>query len=466
MKQNNTVLDFSKKNKVNISEVIYQAKAKEKESEKGRSIKLRSVPEEIINRVREYLVDEHGELLSRSILDVKVRPQIEELISEFIRTEEMAAHGFTLSDLILEVTQEICGLGPLEPLVKDDSITEIMVNGPSEVWIERKGQDVKTDIKFRDDNHVMMVARKILNAAGEEVNDAKPLVDCRLPNSRVNIVIPPIARNGVTITIRKFPPINFSAEALIKSGLLNEEMLKLLEILVRGSATGIICGPTGSGKTTTMKKIFEYVEDNERMLTLEDTEEMRLKALYPDKHVVSHECRFTDDEDTTVTIDKLLKNALRQKPKRIIVGEVRGAEALTMIEAYNTGHEGGWTSMHAGSAKNAIVRLIMMILKSGVRMDSEMIGKLVADTVNVVVFQKKLRDGSRKILEISEVMGYKDGEPVMNDLYRYVIRGSGRGTFKRVGAISEKLADKLILEGVSEAEMEPFLKTTEERRAS
>jgi len=297
--------------------------------------------------------------------------------------------GFTLQQIVGMLMDEIVGLGPLQSLMSNNDITEIVVNGPFEVRIQKDGQwHLLEGVRFESEEHLQLIARKILNLADSTVTLAQPIVDARLPDARVNVSIPPVARVGTTINIRKFPPLNLTEEAMIESGLLTEEMLDLLKILVKGAANIIVAGATGSGKTTLLKRLAEYIPDNLRILTIEDTEEMRLKSLYPHKHIVSFECRHTNNEETNIDMARLLKNALRQTPDRIITGEVRGPEAYIMIEAMNTGHDGGITTLHANSAADAIKRLVQMTLRSGLQLTPELIGQMIADVIDIVIFQR------------------------------------------------------------------------------
>lgn len=417
--------------------------------------------EEVVGEIRTYLLENHSDLFTKSVLDPNVRPLVRDKIDEYVRLNGITVAGFSLEQLVERLAQEICGLGQLDVLLVDNSVTDILVYGPEEVYVIRNGRTEKTDIRFRNDEHVLTIARKLLNAAGESVTVAKPVVDARLPDCRVNIAIPPVARLGTSIIIRKFPPTNLNEENLTRTGLMSAEMLEFFKVVMRGSVNGVICGPTGSGKTTTLKELIRFVPDEDRIMTIEDTEEMRLKLLYPAKIVDPLECRFTDREETTIDMSVLLKAALRRTPKRIFPGEVRGPEAATMIEILNTGHY-GFTTLHANSAKDAVTRLVLMMMRANMKMDEDAIGKLVASTIDIIIFQKRLRDGRFRILEVAELVDYENKKPVINMLYKFRVTGIGEkgeieGLHERVGRISEELAERLLLDGIPEEEIKPFV---------
>lgn len=418
------------------------------------------VKEEVVSEIRTYLIESYSELFSRSVLDPAIRPVIKDKIDEYVRLNDVSSGGMPLEELVEKMVQEICGLGILDPLLADNSITDILVYGPTEIYIIRKGNTEKVDLKFRDNEHILRVIRKILNAAGESVTIAKPVVDTRLPDCRVNVAIQPIARGGNSLIIRKFPPTNLNEESLVGSGLMSQEMLRFFQVIMKGSINGIICGPTGSGKTTTLKEIIRYVPDDDRILSIEDTEEMRLKQIYPQKIIDSLECRFTDKEDTTIDMGTLLKASLRRTPKRIVPGEVRGPEASLMIEILNTGHY-GITTLHSNSARDAITRLVLMVLRTGMKLDEDAIGKLVATTMDIVIFQRRLKDGKFRILEIAEVLGYENKTPVMNTLYKFQVTDvsakSIEGVFEKKGSISPELSERLMLDGIPREEIQKIL---------
>lgn len=419
----------------------------------------------IVADVRDHLVLGHRQTLGRAIMDQSAKNELQRIIRDYVVEKNLQIPGFTLQQIVGMLMDEIVGLGPLQGLMSDDKITEIVVNGPYEVRIQKDGQwHLLEGVRFESEDHLQLVARKILNLADATVTLAQPIVDARLPEARVNVSIPPVARVGTTINIRKFPPLNLTEEAMIKTGLLTGEMLELLKILVKGAANIIVAGATGSGKTTLLKRLAEYIPDNLRILTIEDTEEMRLKSLYPHKHVVSYECRHTNNEETNIDMARLLKNSLRQTPDRIITGEVRGPEAYIMIEAMNTGHDGGITTLHANNAADAIKRLVQMTLRSGLQLTPELIGQMIADVIDIVIFQRRLLNGQRVIQEIVEVRGYENGRAVVQPLFEYHLEETeegkilgGRHIRHESGYISKELANKLMMNGVTRQELKGWV---------
>ncbi|MDH6372925.1 pilus assembly protein CpaF [Paenibacillus sp. PastF-3] len=423
-----------------------------------------------ITKVRERLVLEHGNDLARAFFDKEMRNVMEKQIMRIIIDQKLNMDKMSSKEMAKYMCDEIIGLGPIEELMKDNSITEIMINGPKEIYIDKVGLGITlTNLKFDDEDHLLAMAKKMLNMAGATVNEASPIVDARLPDTRINIVIAPVSRNGTTITIRKYPPINMSEEKMIETGLCTKEMFDSLKVLIRGGANILIVGGTGAGKTTIIKRLCEEIPDRERTLTIEDTEELRLKQLYPLKHFISVECRLTDKPETTIDLGKLLKNALRQYPSRIIVGEVRSAEALDMVEILNTGHDGGLSSLHANSAKDGVMRLLQMILRNGLPLDPDIIGQMVATAIDIIVYVEKKVDGTRRITEVIEVLGYKNNQPLVNDLYKFEdidvefdenqkIKIIGRHIKGENCVFSKPLIAKLVKKGVSRDELRMWMR--------
>ena len=319
--------------------------------------------------------------------------------------------------LFKAVMDEILGFGPLETLLDDPSISEVMVNGPKQVYIERKGQLIESGVTFMDDDHVMRVAQRIVAPLGRRLDRKMPMVDARLPDgSRVNIIAPPVALAGTTITIRKFFKTPLTVQNLIEFGTLNPQMADFLRACVVGRLNIVVAGGTGSGKTTLLNVLSSFIPDGERIVTIEDSAELRLNQ----RHVVPLEARPADvDGGGAVTIRNLVTNALRMRPERIVVGECRSGEALDMLQAMNTGHDGSLTTLHANTPRDALSRLETMVLMSGMDLPIRVIREQVASAIDLIVQQARLRDGSRKVTYITEVQGMEGETIVLQDIFRF-----------------------------------------------
>lgn len=326
-----------------------------------------------------------------------------------------------IQQLERQVIDEIIGFGPIEPLLKDPSITEVMVNGPHHVYIEQKGRVFETDVCFDDDAHVLRIIDRIIRPLGRHVDRKWPMVDARLPDgSRVNVIIPPSAIDGPTITIRKFSQKKLLTEDLIQFGSLTPQMAEFLRACVISRLNIIVAGGTGSGKTTLLNVLSNYIPDHERIVTIEDSAELQLAK----PHVVRLEARPADPDGTgRVTIRDLVINSLRMRPERIVVGECRGSEALDMLQAMNTGHDGSLTTLHANTPRDTISRLETMALMAGIEFPIRVIREQIAAAIDLIVQQARLRDGSRKIVQITEVQGMEGDVVVMQDVFRFVERG-------------------------------------------
>jgi pilus assembly protein CpaF len=325
----------------------------------------------------------------------------------------------------------------VEDLRQDPDITEIMVNGPDKVYIERKGKiEERPDIHFRDEYHLRSYINTIVTPLGRRLDEDTPLVDARLPDgSRVNAAIPPASVDGPVLTIRLFRPVPFGVDDLLKLGAFSQNMIAFLDGCVRAKLSILISGGTGSGKTTTLNVLSGFIPESERVVTVEDVAELRLRQ----PHVVRMEARPPDEEgEGEVTIRDLVVNALRMRPDRIVVGEVRGGEALDMLQAMNTGHEGSLTTIHANSPADAFSRLETMVMWAGVELPSEAIREQMASALHIVIQQSRLVDGSRRILTISEIQGFTDGHIALEDIFVFDQRGIGAdgkvlGEFKPTG---------------------------------
>lgn len=319
------------------------------------------------------------------------------------------------------VLNEILGYGPLESLLADPSITEIMVNGPKHVYIEQQGRVTESAVQFDDDAHVLRVVDRIIRPLGRRVDRKWPMVDARLPDgSRVNVIIPPSAIDGPTITIRKFSKKKLTADDLIQFGSLTPQMAEFLRGCVQARLNIIVSGGTGSGKTTLLNVLSNYIPDDERIVTIEDSAELQLSK----PHVVRLESRPADTDGTgRVTIRDLVMNSLRMRPERIVVGEVRGGEALDMLQAMNTGHDGSLTTLHANTPRDAISRLETLTLMAGIDFPVKVVREQIAAAIDLIVQQSRMRDGSRKVVQITEVQGMEGDIVVLQDAFRFIERG-------------------------------------------
>ncbi|MDN5311915.1 MAG: pilus assembly protein CpaF [Thermoanaerobacteraceae bacterium] len=323
-----------------------------------------------------------------------------------------------------EIVDEIMGYGPITSLLNDPEVSEIMVNGPDQVYVERNGILELTDVFFRDNDHVMNIIDRIVSPLGRRIDESMPMVDARLPDgSRVNAIIPPLSLNGPVITIRKFSRDPFTVEDLINFGTLTPPMAAFLEACVRARLNIVVSGGTGSGKTTTLNVLSSFIPPSERIVTIEDAAELQLRQ----PHVVALESRLPNIEGKgAITIRDLVRNALRMRPDRIIVGEVRSGEALDMLQAMNTGHDGSLTTGHANSPRDMLSRLETMVLMAGMDLPVRAIREQISSAIDLIIQQSRLRDGSRRITHITEVLGMEGEVIVLQDLYTFRQTGIDR----------------------------------------
>ncbi|MEY3176788.1 MAG: hypothetical protein RLZZ436_4702 [Planctomycetota bacterium] len=328
--------------------------------------------------------------------------------------------------MALELIDEAHGLGPLEPLMTDDAITDILVNNPREVFVERLGSLRKTPIIFADGQHLLRIVQRLTAKVGRRIDESNPMVDARLPDgSRLNVTIPPLAIDGATISIRRFPRSPLTIDGLVERGSLSRKMAEFLQAAVAGRISMLISGGTGSGKTTLLNALAASVPHDERIVTVEDSAELRL--CHP--HVVRMESRVPNTEGVgSVTLRDLVRNALRMRPDRLLVGEVRGPEAIDMLQAMNTGHEGSFTTIHANDAREALTRLELMIAMGGFELPLPVIRNYVASGIRMIVHLARWKGGARRVVRISEVNGVKDGDFVLNDIFRYQFPGNAPDT--------------------------------------
>jgi pilus assembly protein CpaF len=327
----------------------------------------------------------------------------------------------TVKVLQLDKNQELTCFGPINPLLLDEDVSEVMVNGPNQVYCERKGKLVLTPVQFRDNEHVMSVIEKIVAPLGRRIDESSPMVDARLSDgSRVNAIIPPLALNGPTITIRKFSKDSYQIEDLINFGTVTEEMAIFLDACVKARLNMFVSGGTGSGKTTTLNVLANFIPEHERIVTIEDAAEIQLGQ----EHVVSLESRLPNIEGKgSISIRDLVRTSLRMRPDRVIIGEVRGGEALDILQAMNTGHDGSLATGHSNSPRDMISRLETMVLLAGVDLPVKAIREQIAGAIDVIIQQSRLKDGSRKITNITEVQGMEGDIIVLQDIFTFQQEG-------------------------------------------
>jgi pilus assembly protein CpaF len=346
------------------------------------------------------------------------------------------------------VADEILGFGPLEPLLSDDEVTEIMVNGPSLVYVEKQGKPYETDVSFVDDAHVLRVINRIIEPLGRRVDREWPMVDARLPDgSRVNAIIPPCAVDGPSITIRKFSKIPFQVKDLISFDTFTQPMADFLQACVVSKLNVIVSGGTGSGKTTLLNVLSSFIPEGDRIITIEDAAELQLHQ----RHVVRLETKHpTAEGGRPVTIRDLVVNSLRMRPERIVVGECRSGEALDMLQAMNTGHDGSLTTIHANNPRDTIARLETLVLMAGMDLPLQVVRKQIASAIDLIVQQARLRDGSRKITSITEVQETDGNVVILQDIFRFVeeseVDGKVLGHFEPTG-IRPKFDTRLKVHG-------------------
>ncbi len=384
----------------------------------------------------------------------RTREEIQEIVAGYChKAFDEQASVFSRGErlqIIADICDEILGLGPIEPLLKDPSISEVMINGASKVFVEQKGKLYRTDVKFHDETHLMNIIEKILAPLGRRIDESAPMVDARLADgSRVNIIIPPLALDGSMVTIRKFSKSALSVRDLIGFGTLDERMAIFLEACVKARLNILVSGGTGSGKTTTLNTLSSFIPPDDRIVTIEDAAELKLQQ----DHVVRLESRPPNIEgEGAIAIRDLVRNALRMRPDRIIVGEVRSGEALDMLQAMNTGHDGSLTTAHANSPRDALSRLETMVLMAGMELPVRAIRTQISSAIDLILQQSRIRDGSRKITHISEVQGMEGDTIIVQDLFQYVQdfideRGKSVGHFESLG-LQPAFLDKFKMNGV------------------
>ncbi len=397
---------------------------------------------------RRLLAEADGEI------DVSQTPQMKQLIEMLfnrVLAEENLLYTRSVRARLLDwVLADILGYGPLEPMLQDNSITEVMVNGPDSIYIERAGKVERTRVTFENDTHLMRIIDRIVAPLGRRVDESSPMVDARLPSGyRVNVIIPPLSLCGPMLTIRKFATTPFTAQDLIANGTLTTSLVAFMKACVEARVNLVISGGTGSGKTTLLNVVSAFIPSNERIITIEDIAELQLKQ----EHVARLEKRPPNVEGRgEVTIRQLVINALRMRPDRIIVGESRGSEALDMLQAMNTGHDGSMTTIHSNSPRDTLRRIETMVLMAGLELPLRAIREQVSSAIELVIHMERLRDGTRRVTQVTEVQGMEGDTILMQDLFMFdqtgIVNGRVVGALKSTG-LRPRFADKFEINSIT-----------------
>jgi len=400
----------------------------------------------------------HRDLLNKidvekvaTVRDDRTRSQALAVIQDLVANLQTPLSGRERERLSLEVLDEVFGLGPLEPLLQDPGINDILVNGHKLVYVERAGILEETNIRFKDDTHLMHIIDKIVSGVGRHIDESSPMVDARLADgSRVNVIIPPLAIDGPHLSIRRFGHVPVSENDLLTNQTLTPQMLELIQGAVKSRLNIVISGGTGAGKTTLLNVLSGYISDKERIVTIEDSAELIMKQ----RHVVRLECRPANVEGTgAIKQRQLVINCLRMRPDRIVVGEVRGEEALDMLQAMNTGHDGSLTTIHANNPRDAVARMETMALMANLNLPEKAVRRQIASAVAIVIQVARMSDGSRRVTHLTEITGMEEDTVSMQDVFVFEKQGIGKdgrviGTFTATG-IRPKFADRLKSSGIN-----------------
>jgi pilus assembly protein CpaF len=407
---------------------------------------------DVRSRVQEQLVESLGpRLYDATLSDTELEGLVHQRLRELLDDEEGQLSAQEKLLIVRQIGDSVLGLGPLEPFVRDPEVTEIMVNNWDTIYVERSGKLFWTGTKFHDEQQLRRTIDKIVGKVGRRVDEASPYVDARLPDgSRVNAVIPPLAIDGPALTVRKFAADPYQADDLVEFGTMTSSVSRFLEACVRGRVNILVAGGTGAGKTTTLNVISSFIPDDERILTIEDAAELKLQQ----PHVVRLESRPPNIEGKgQVAIRDLVRNALRMRPDRIVVGEVRGAEALDMLQAMNTGHDGSISTIHCNSPRDALSRLETITMMAGMELSARSIREQISSALQLIVYQQRLKDGTRRFTHVTEVAGMEGEVITLQDIFLFDFsagideEGKFRGRLKSTG-LRPKFLDKLAERGV------------------
>jgi len=374
--------------------------------------------EDLRQKMHQFVIQELGPILyDQRVSEPDIRKQVEEQLHRALAQERLALHANERQALVQSVFDDVLGYGPIDRLLREPSVNEVMVNGPDKVFVERNGKIQLTDVRFVDENHLRRIIDKIVSQVGRRVDEATPMVDARLPDgSRVNVVVHPLAIGGPFMTIRRFATDPFKIDDLVTMGTLSAQTGDFIDACVRGRINTVVSGGTGTGKTTLLNVLSSFIPSDERIITIEDAKELQLQQ----PHVLSLEGRPPNIEGKgEVRIRDLVRNSLRMRPDRIVVGEVRGAEALDMLQAMNTGHDGSITTVHSNAPRDTLSRIETMALMAGMDLPVRVIREQMASALDLIIHLSRLRDGTRRVTHITEVMGMEGDVIVLQDLYLF-----------------------------------------------
>jgi len=405
---------------------------------------------ELKNRIHRQLI-ERLDLSKIGVLPTDVlQQQIRRIVEDMLVDDETPLARQEREQIIIEVQHETFGLGPIEPLMQDPGISDVLVNGPKRVYVERRGKLERTKVIFRDDAHLLQIIDRIVSAVGRRIDESSPMVDARLPDgSRVNAIIPPLALDGPILSIRRFAADPYKMSDLIEFGTVTPALAEFLRAAVQARLNVLISGGTGAGKTTLLNVLSNAIPSSERIVTIEDSAELQLQQ----EHIVRLETRPANIEGAgAVTQRDLVRNALRMRPDRIVVGEVRGPEVLDMLQAMNTGHDGSLSTVHANSARDALSRLETMVLMAGMALPLRAMRDYISSALNMIVHVSRLSDGTRKIVRVSEISGMEEDVVTTQDIFMFQQDGIGadgavRG-FHRATGIRPRFMDRLVRAGI------------------
>jgi pilus assembly protein CpaF len=419
-----------------VNALMEKVKREAQQTEPGKTIGSRAAIDDAIPRIYPLVMERIDPEVAAKLPRAELSRQLQTVVGEILVEQKIQLNQLEQRDLVTVLLDDMLGLGPLEPLLADEAVTDIMVNGPKQVYVERRGKLELTDVTFRDNGHVMSVATRIVTQVGRRIDESTPLVDARLADgSRVNIIAPPLAIDGTSISIRKFSKKGITLDIMAKQGNISPQMAVVLKIAARSRLNILISGGTGSGKTTLLNAMSQMIDEGERICTIEDAAELQLQQ----PHVVRLETRPPNLEGKgEITMRDLVKNTLRMRPDRIILGEIRGAEALDVLQAMNTGHDGSLSTVHANRPREALTRLENMVGMSSASLPQKAVRQQIAAAVHMILQVSRMRDGMRRVVSVTEVVGMEGEIITTQDLFNFQYEGEGtdgklKGTFVSTG---------------------------------